>query len=226
MMGRVEEVSHEILRYLLADFVGRALTAGALRDGYVGVTLAVLRECLSGGTGASSVDFDLAFKDLEERGLVDTGPLVPHHNPPGSSVVVLGSFSSREYACLTEKGYKIAQKSPFDSGRKSTHMHVNISGGHFRQSPIGIGDNVAQSIAARSVGAPIFADLHKVVEESSIEDGDRRRLLEAIEAMERAQGKPGFRDSYRQFIALAADYMTLIGPYVPALATLAASHLH
>jgi len=96
---------------------------------------------------------------------------------------------------------------------------VNISGGHFQQSPIGIGDNITQSVSATS-GGTIFADLHRAVSEGSVEGGDRKRLLAAIKAMEDAQTKPSFRNEYREFIALAADYMILIGPYVPALAAL------
>jgi hypothetical protein len=42
---------------------------------------------------------------------------------------------------------------------------VNISGGHFQHSPIGIGDKITQSIMA-TTSAPIFADLHRVVKES------------------------------------------------------------
>jgi hypothetical protein len=97
---------------------------------------------------------------------------------------------------------------------------VNISGGTFHQSPIGVGDNLTQSITTTSGATSIFADLYTVVNEGSIEDSDRKRLIAAIEAMERAHNTPSFRDKYREFIALAADYMTLVGPYVPALASL------
>lgn len=61
--------------------------------------------------GHSKVDFDLALKQLEESSFLKTGPLVPYTNPPGSSVVAIGSFSKREFIRLTEKGYKAAQKS-------------------------------------------------------------------------------------------------------------------
>jgi len=222
-MSRVEELSNEILRHLLADFVGRTLTSEELTNGYVGMTLALLKEKLLTEKSLSSVDFDLAFKDLERGDLVHTGPLVPYDNPPGSTVVVIGIFSNREYAYLTEKGYKAAQKVRTESGRKPGHTYVSISGGHFQQSPIGIGENITQSVTATSGAAPVFADLHRVVNESSIEGDDRNRLVAAIEAMQNAHNKPSFRDRYREFIALAADYMTLIGPYVPALAALLTS---
>jgi hypothetical protein len=122
-MDGVEEVSNEILRQLWSDFSGRALTSSDLADGYEGPNLAFLREKLT-GNGASGVDFDLAMKELEKARLVATGPLVPFDNQPGSGVFVMGLFSNREYAFLTEKGYKASQKArSARSAREITNMH-------------------------------------------------------------------------------------------------------
>lgn len=222
-MDDVEELSNEILRHLKTDFVDRSLVSEALSEGYVGQNLAALKVLFS-DRGESSVDFDLALKELEKAGLVKTGPMVPFDNPPGSRVVVFALFSRREYVFLTEKGYKAAQRTR--SSRKpseTTKLQVNISGGHFQQSPIGIGDRINQSVSEVSGDARVFCDLQRVVSESGIDAGDRARLLAAIGDMEKAHNTPSFRDRYREFIALAADYMTLIGPYVPALAGLLAT---
>jgi hypothetical protein len=214
-MSEVEGLSKAILRLLLADFVDRTLGSSALSEGYNGVSLAVLKDrCSSDGT-ASPVDFDLALKDLEERGLIDTGPLVPFDNPPGAALVVIGLLSKYEYAYLTEKGYKAAQEARSTKSPKSARLSVHISGGHFHQSPIGIGDEVTQSVAFS--GTHTFMDLRKVVNESGIEDSVRAKLLASIEAMERAHNTSGFVDQYRDFIALAANYMTIISPFLPAL---------
>lgn len=94
---------------------------------------------------------------------------------------------------------------------------MNISGGHFQQSPIGVGGTVAQSMTVASGGETVLGDLQKLVSESSMDEGDRARLLSAIEAMASAKDTPSFRDRYRESIAQAADYMTLVGPYLPAL---------
>lgn len=110
-MDNVLDLSSEILRQLRADFVGRGLSSDALIDGYTGLTLVLLRKELS-ESGASNVDFDLALKDLEEAGLVNTGPLVPYDNPPNSQLLFVGLWSKREYVSLTEKGYKAAQRAP------------------------------------------------------------------------------------------------------------------
>lgn len=109
-MGKVEQVSRQILAYLLSDFQGRDLGAESLHQSYVGVPLSDLkRKCFEADNTTTAVDFDLALKDLEKDDLVATGPMVPYENPPNSSVVVIGLFSKREYLYLTAKGYKAAR---------------------------------------------------------------------------------------------------------------------
>jgi len=131
-MSDVGELSNAILLQLLTDFTGRHLTLDALTydDGYKGVGLSELKKHLI-GDDASGVDFDLALKDLEEANLVSTGPLEPFKNDPYSTVLVVGLFSRREYVCLTEKGYKAAQKARSKApsrhhSRASTNWHLNM----------------------------------------------------------------------------------------------------
>lgn len=68
----------------------------------------------------------------------------------------------------------------------------------------------------------LFVKMREVVAE--VQDLDQRRLLvERIEAMERSQGSKDFAKRYREFIALAADYMSLLAPFMPALGQLLGS---
>jgi hypothetical protein len=65
-------------------------------------------------------------------------------------------------------------------------------------------------------GVP-FAELRKAIE-SGIEDGTRRvAILESLANLESAPDRESGSTRYQQFIAAAADYMTLIGPFLPAL---------
>jgi len=68
--------------------------------------------------------------------------------------------------------------------------------------------------------APVFADLLKVVAESSVGDGERAKLVAGIEAMANAHTTPGFVDRYQDFIALAANHVAIIAPFIPALSAL------
>jgi hypothetical protein len=109
-MGKLEQVSKQILVFLLNDFQARDLSAESLHGSYVGVSLVELKKmCLSADNTTTAVDFDLALKDLERKKLVSTGPMVAHENSPGSPVVVIGVYSKREYVYLKDGGYKAAR---------------------------------------------------------------------------------------------------------------------
>jgi hypothetical protein len=220
-MSRFEELSREILNDLLVDFMNRGLSLGELSHGYAGVSLVWLKEQY----GQSAVDFDLALKEHVEGDFVDTGPKVPFENTPGSGFVVFGVRSMREHAYLTEKGYKAAQKGARTQKPRPPASHVYISGGTFHQSPIGIGERVVQAVAVTLSDMPVFRDLRKAVDGSDIEPGQRTELLAHIEAMEEAHKTGGFVERYQQFIGCAANHMTLIAPFLPALtAFLAGPH--
>jgi hypothetical protein len=108
--GKIMQESKHILGCLLQDFRARGLDASALESGYEGMAIPELRNrSLGADNTTTAVDFDLALKELEEKELVDTGPMDVIDNPPGSAVVLVGLYSKREYVYLTEKGYKAAR---------------------------------------------------------------------------------------------------------------------
>jgi hypothetical protein len=109
-MGKVDDVSKHILKYLLDDFQTRRLGADVLHTAYEGVKITdVKQKCLEGDKAANDVDFELSLKDLEDQGLVRTGPVVPFENKPGSGVFAIGTYSKREHVGLTDKGYRAAR---------------------------------------------------------------------------------------------------------------------
>jgi hypothetical protein len=108
--GKISQESKHILGCLLQDFRARGLGADALESGYDGMALQELKKrSLAADNTTTAVDFDLALKELEEKKLVGTGPMDVVDNPPGSTVIVVGVYSKREYVYLTEKGYKAAR---------------------------------------------------------------------------------------------------------------------
>jgi hypothetical protein len=66
--------------------------------------------------------------------------------------------------------------------------------------------------------APVFAELRKALDE--VGDDDRAKLIAGIEAMEKAHRTPNLLTRYTDFIALAANHMTIVAPFLPALARL------
>jgi hypothetical protein len=159
---KLDPLARQILDTLLVDFLERKLGSDALRDGYVGVSLPALVQRYCDGGPASQVDFDLALKQLEDGKLISTGPMVPYENRPGSQVFIMSIYSKREYAYLTEEGYRAAQQSRLvaPSSRRPT---VHISGGTFHQSTIGIGDHVTQSVTVS--GGELAESVRKLVDQ-------------------------------------------------------------
>lgn len=101
----IEEIKSTILKELLADFRQRGLTSDALRSGYPGASLAPFKSKFE----ADLVSFDLALRELDGD-LIETGPIVPFDNEYESGVFLIGGYSKREDARLTEAGFKEASK--------------------------------------------------------------------------------------------------------------------
>jgi len=199
-MSTVDDLARQILADVAADFRAKNLGSQALSDGYVGAAIGALevKYCTDGSY--SKVDFDLALKELEESKFLDTGPMVPYENTPGSQVVVMAIFSKREFVYLTEKGYKAAQKSTAKPRSAATNVH--ISGGNFHQSPIGIGSTVNQAVnfnlSNDSEVVEYLAKLLALHDPSSGEEGKRDvvELVNTAKTGDLGKAKPIFQRLY------------------------------
>ena len=79
----------------------------------------------------------------------------------------------------------------------------------------------SQDFSTNSASDPatLFAELRKIVE-TAVTEADRAAIQNALEEMEAARGTPSFRNHYIQFMSIAADHLTLLTPFLPALAQL------
>lgn len=204
-MSKVDALSKEILKALLSNFIDRRFSVDALTDGYIGPSVADLKQKFCDDNPTSMVDFDLALKGLENQGLVETGPMQPYDNSSGSLVVMIGLHSKREYAYLNENGYKAAQRADAKKARRSPTARVHISRSNFNQSPIGIGNQIAQFVKA-SEGD--FDALSRTLTDLGIPQDEIDSLQHAINA-DRTNGvKPSFEGEignwFTRLIARAA----------------------
>jgi hypothetical protein len=55
---------------------------------------------------------------------------------------------------------------------------------------------------------------------ASIPPGEQESIIARLGSLEQAQGTPSFATRYADFIAVAANHMTVIAPFIPALAEL------
>lgn len=194
MAVRLDEAEKQILAGLLADFSDRALGSNHLSSGYVGPLVSDLAAAICVGGMVTRVDFDIAFSDLENKKLISTGPYAMVENDPSSGVIFIGGYSKREYAGLTELGYKAARLSlnrPKNSVQRVVN-NVHISGGQFTNMQLAAGNNIDQRIDSAS-GADgdtltrLIAILENQGQVVSVEQ--RKDLAIAVDSAREGNGK-------------------------------------
>jgi hypothetical protein len=62
-----------------------------------------------------------------------------------------------------------------------------------------------------------FSELRKAIESGVSEVVERATILERLSDLEEVTDRESGAERYQKFIAAAANHMTLIGPYLPAL---------
>lgn len=193
MAAHLDEAEKQILGALLADFSDRALTADQLSSGYEGPQVSDLTAAICAGGDITQVDFDVAFSDLEKKKLIKTGPFALYENKPGSGVVFIGGYSKREYAGLTQLGYKTARQAPNRPSRVPRIVNnVHISGGQFSNLQLAAGDNVTQKMDSGSgVDGDILMKLVAILEKQGqvVSIDQRKDLASAIEEASEGNGK-------------------------------------
>jgi hypothetical protein len=70
--------------------------------------------------------------------------------------------------------------------------------------------------------ANVFEQARKAIESRVGQESERKEILNRLEALEKAKGKAAYVVRYREFISAAADHMTVLAPYIPALSQLLA----
>ena len=106
--------------------------------------------------------------------------------------------------------------------RKGTFPHntggnlsITMSGPNARLN-VGSTDNSTNLVGSTAV----FGDLQAAVRNGISDEAARDLLLGAIKEMRQSHGTGGFLAAYQRFMSLASDHMTVIAPFLPALAGL------
>ncbi|MEE9689453.1 hypothetical protein V4833_17145 [Enterobacter sp. HK169] len=193
MAGALDEAAKQILGTLLADFTDRGLTAQELKNGYEGPNIEALATAVCSVDDFTSVDFEVAFGDLEQAKMVSTGPMVAFDNDRNSSVIIIGSYSKREFVYLTEAGYKESRKVPNKPQRIQRIVNnLTITGGQFTNSQLSQGEKVSQSINITNTSdSEIVAKLISILEEQglSVDTSLRADITAAVVAANEGDGK-------------------------------------
>ncbi|WP_409289507.1 hypothetical protein [Pseudomonas sp. KCJK8927] len=166
MAAQLDEAEKQILGALLVDFNERGLNASVLSKGYEGPKVIKLTEAICISDDITTVDFELALKDLEKKKFIRTGPFKAYENSPDSSMVIIGGYSLREYAGLTELGYKAAKQTPNRPAKSQRIINnVHISGGSFNNMQLAAGEVITQKLEVSSgTEANILQDLIRILQ--------------------------------------------------------------
>ena len=68
--------------------------------------------------------------------------------------------------------------------------------------------------------AVLFDGLRGAIQESSLDSAVAQELIQNVSAMQSAVGTETFSERYKEFIAVAADHVKLVAPFLPALTQL------
>lgn len=103
---------------------------------------------------------------------------------------------------------------PLPTPRSVTY---NVSGPNSR---INVQSHDHSTNIVHSDSSQVFADMRQTVLSQVALESERTVLLERIEELEKTSGTPGFTTRYQEFIAAAANHMTLLAPFLPALTSM------
>ena len=68
--------------------------------------------------------------------------------------------------------------------------------------------------------AVLFDDLREAIRKSSLDSTVVQQLIQHVDAMQSETGTKTFGERYKEFVVAAADHMTLVAPFLPALTQL------
>ena len=115
--------------------------------------------------------------------------------------------------------YQIKYQRPAGSRTTQSAQNItyNLTGAHSRVNI----DSVDKSLnvdASQSIS--VLSDIRDAMQTGIEDDEERERLLDALDELSRAHGTEKFVDTYKTFVAMAANHMAFLAPFLPALSEL------
>ena len=98
------------------------------------------------------------------------------------------------------------------TGRQVTNIY-NLQGPNAR---INIRSHDSSYNISSLTHEELFNQLRQTIE-SAVVEPDRSALIKEVDALETAKNSSGFAKQYQSFIASAANHITLVAPFIPAL---------
>jgi hypothetical protein len=100
--------------------------------------------------------------------------------------------------------------------RPVTNIHLTGPNARVNVASTDNSTNIAHSVDATE----LFAKLANVIKAEIASERDKAMLLAQVEQMRQTAGTTGYTRAYQDFVQLAANWITIAGPFLPALTTL------
>ena len=146
------------------------------------------------------------------NGMVETYSVLDRGFYPG-----MGGVIPNHYQMKVRKISETSARAQIRPG--PTHIY-NVTGANARV-------NVQSSDSSINVSSvtneQLFTEIANTIGAGVQNKLQRSEMLDRLSALKAAEGKPSFGERYRDFIASAADHMTLLTPFLPALTALLVS---
>lgn len=108
----------------------------------------------------------------------------------------------------------VRKQTKIDTGHKGKQVIYNLIGPNAR---VNVHSVDASTNLVDVKPDELFETIRKSIRELVADDCLARRLLQKVDEMDQMRGTPTFLEKYRDFVALAADHITVLAPFIPAL---------
>lgn len=123
-------------------------------------------------------------------------------------------FHEKTFGVQPHYQVKVRRKGAYPHGTGG-HFNITVSGANARVN-VGSTDNSTNMVGS----AAVFGDLTAAIKDGISDETQRDILLSSVQAMKEEHGGGGFVGAYQRFISVAADHFGVVGPFLPALASL------
>jgi hypothetical protein len=131
-----------------------------------------------------------------------------------------------------EEAFLVTDPTYIDSNHFGKHYQVKVSrrgnfpahtGGNYNITVSGQNSRVtigSTDSSTNTISITTFNDLRAALKEGVTDQEKLAELNARLDELESAKTQPTFLTAYQKFFATAADYMTLLAPFIPTLATI------
>ena len=116
--------------------------------------------------------------------------------------------------------YKISYEREGNQHRHSQPTTVNVNVSDSPQARINLNSTDQSTNTIHQQAEEVFSQIRRLLSESITDSPDLDLLLERVKDMESSIGSDDFTKAYKDFLATAANHMTVLAPVLPVLAAL------